>query len=726
MFLFELHKNVFFVFVYFIYLKGLTMNFKKSFFPYAMAFVVAAASSCGKNRETSNMTAQDISSKSIRKVDLFYQAVGLPSMEEAPALNDQSKVAAYLSMPPINFQEASDKSNETKYNFVNNAVGNFLQEQAPHMFATKIISFQPVKDVFSADMFKDLGSNHISVPYFERDGSATYDLSIYHTPVGLNSDGKFLLHDTRYGSVLRDKNDTRINTDVSGTVYLLKYTMGGSNEIQQALVTIPDGASSDAQLPLMMFAHGGDGGLTFHEMATLLQGNLGKFIVAAPFYPGEPMCRYDFTSGTYDNNYIRSCVDEKGEPEGNLVDAIGEKSPLVNDVNSLLALQNAMKQLVLAKYGPEFYNGVNYLVDSQGESKVQLNFPADTPIFPNYQKNFGVKTFGFADSRGGATLLAAMARQGLMLVTASKNNAPSTSILSKIPFLKQFTPPNTDYLNNYNLFSGATFVYAPSSLMVGQFRFLTQYMIAGNVPKSNFYLPMVPELAHSPYFKDFQNATANTPDESKALSRLIGFIASTDITFLAPYVGVDMQNWANTSTGQPRPGSILFLHGTQDKTVPFTESVIAKNAMDTVFKAVYHLNENPALFGNTITAIGTEMFSFQPDDAYYHAPCDSADDINKNLNTGFCFGTADGHSTDHGLDPAFLTSYVMNKEAQELKFGDSSLINLIAYGKLDAQNTSVQEQFNEFNLNLQDKFTTNPSDIDCNPTGDATRHSGLC
>ncbi len=454
------------------------------------------------------------------KWDKFADFVGLSHLENGPDLSNQSAVIAALSTPPTNFQPASDGSNVSKYLAVKLAAENFVAAQMPNTQATKIVRIEPFGASFlNADSVSQNENSFVALPYLERgaaNATAFSDLSNFKTNSGLDESGHFSIRQTINGKVTNDNPAT-------GSVYLMTYQLGGHiDQNYQALITIPEGASPLSPKPLMLFAHGGDAGLAFKEIATLLQGNLAKFIVAAPVYPGEPICAVDFSEGSASNNYARSCVDSAGNVTSPVIEPLGTKSPLLGDVNALLALQYGIWKLDTKQMSP--VSGLN---------------PFDKGIIPFYgnMSSIGIQTIGVADSRGGATLMAAIGRTGMLMS------------LGKV---------------KYPIFSGASLLYSPSSLLVGQFRFLSQVMMNGNVPSYLNALPMIPELTHS--FDAYRGAETNSANETNELQNLVGFIAASDVSYLAPYLSAATKNWNEYVSYYPilvsAPGSIIFLHGT--------------------------------------------------------------------------------------------------------------------------------------------------------------------
>ena len=693
------------------------MNFKKHLFPMALCLTSIAFAGCGQSTSTNtNMHAQEMGIPvSTAKLYNFDAALGIDP--------NPTDIVASLKAPPASFLS----ENKEAYARVSAAVAQQLISIAPFTQALKVDSIEVFKPINNLALNgKQTNLNSIPYPYFENGELKHGDLSGLSdkTDSGIDKNGHFSVRQAVNG---------KINTDspATGTVYLIKYELGIKDGAvptgadappaaqYQALVTIPDSASQEP-LPLMLFAHGGDAGLTFREMATLLQGNLGKYIVAAPVYPGEPICSYDFQVGV---NNVRECIQRDGSHANPLEDKIGEKSPMKWDVNSLLGLHNAIQKLATTQTDKFLTKGYqNPFIDGNNKSIIALQ--KNDPTYLN--------TVAVADSRGGGTLLAALGREGFLSSAVDSDNKPLCAVC-------------TTTSNFFPHISAAAFYYSPSSFLVGQFRILSLQMLFNSVAPAQQSLPMVPEMTH--YFDAYRSAPVGSEGEKKELNKLVGFLASSDISFLAPYVTLEVQNYThNKNTFGQMPGSVIFMHGTQDQVVPFSESVIAQTVFDGVLQNFFahKTDSNPLLLVGDVP-IGSQMYSFQPDVSFYTVPfgkdkCGDPSDIlvnlvNYNPILNKCFyGTgmnAKGFS-DHGLNDAFLTSHIENYELQKINVTDTALTNEFLYGvdpigndylyPFDSGAANFKLQLSNINLAEKEKYKIYSSS-DCEDDGTV---SGQC
>lgn len=458
-----------------------------------------------------NTDMQTDSKVNCTKWDNFANKMGMQTCAQAVPATNKDALVASLKVVPTNL-----KPDGLKYHEVSEAAASYIKKMIPKTQATEVVSIKKLADVLKEAGFTDqLEKNDkiISVPYYTRDGSYQ-DLSGIKSLSGINDRSEYKIYGTTHGIV----DESKI---AEGTVYVLTYKLNGSSQKYSSIISIPN-KLSDKKVPLMMYAHGGDAGISFRNMATILQDNLKKSIVAAPSFPGEPICSIMTIGGSIKNNFQRSCGDALGNKMDPAVYAEGNRSPLDDDVNAFLGLHNAISKLAQDQIYITGTNEENFVDDL----KKSLAFYSDIPLVNSIA---GPQTIGAADSRGGATLMAAVGRTGIMLEQALKGGLDFANFAS---------------MPRPALFSSAAVYYSPSSLLVGSFRLLTQYMMSGNINATSAYnaLPMIPDLKNNPYFTNYRNAPIG--QDQKELNELVGWAAVSDIVYLAPYLSVGMQNWS--------------------------------------------------------------------------------------------------------------------------------------------------------------------------------------
>ncbi|BBH53441.1 hypothetical protein [Fluviispira sanaruensis] len=500
---------------------------------------------CGGKKNINMQTSSNLLND---RWDTFAKQICLPLSEEIPNSSDPKFMEVFkkiLSTNPKCFNPNSDPNSaeQTKYLANRKSVNEYVAKMAQKITATEIISFEKLSDAAinrkvdyqDYDLATENDPRKYALPYVERkDENATnnqddnlipIELSQIKTASGLNQNSEFNFFRTTKGKLDNTKN-TR------GTAYVLKYRLADNN-IYTAIITIPKG---NAKVPLMLYAHGGDTGISFRELATLLQDNLINYIVAAPAFPGEPICSVDKTTGKLETGFKRYCVDNEGKEIDPAVDAIGEKSPLDNDVVATLGLHSALKRISLGEL--KLNNDIIkefFVHGNKGQPRLEFYVEKVPSLLSSYQpllqKITGPKTVATASSRGGATLLAAIGRSGIMLQQALAQLDNKDFDLKNI-----IIPP---------LFSSAATYYAPTTLLMGKFRILFKDMLNGKVSDISHLnsLPMIPDLQNNQYFANFRNS--DLANNQKKLNELIGFLGASDVTYLAPYISVATQNWTN-------------------------------------------------------------------------------------------------------------------------------------------------------------------------------------
>ncbi|WP_186645036.1 hypothetical protein [Fluviispira vulneris] len=498
---------------------------------------------CGGKKNINMQTSSNLLNE---RWDTLAKQICLPLSDEIPNSSDPKFMEEFtkiLSTNPKCFNPNSDPNSveQTKYLVNTKSVNEYVAKMAQKITAIEIISFEKLSDASKNRKIDfqeyDLASmkdpRKYALPYVERkdendtitqdDKLIPIELSHIKTASGLNQDSEFSFFSTKKGKLDGANN-------IRGKAYVLKYRLSDNN-IYSAIITIPEGS---AKVPLMLYVHGGDTGLSFRELAIPLQTALKDNIVAAPALPGEDICSVDKTTGNLEKGFKRVCIDGSGNEIAPAVEAIGEKSPLDNDVVATLGLHSALKRISLGELKLNNENIKEFFVHGQP----RLEFYVDkVPSFlnsykPLLQKIAGPKTVATASSRGGATLLAAMGRSGIMLQQALSQLDNKDVDLKNI-----IIPP---------LFSSAATYYAPTTLLMGKFRILFKDMLNGKVSDISHLnaLPMIPDLQKNQYFSNFRNS--DLANNQKELNELIGFLGASDVTYLAPYISVATQNWTNT------------------------------------------------------------------------------------------------------------------------------------------------------------------------------------
>ncbi|MBX9703803.1 MAG: hypothetical protein K2X39_06585 [Silvanigrellaceae bacterium] len=475
----------------------------------------------------------------------------------------------------------------------------------------------------------------------------------------------------------------------SQTVYLLKYLVRNTDssvdtEPQVALVSIPNQTSQFNQnmgfgdkFPLLLYAHAGDSGLSYDEISKILTNHLNRFVVVAPTYPGEPLCSYQSKHGK------RYCRNEQGDKVNPVLPITGKRSALDTEAFHILALQNCVAHFLASEDATvnlldRNYNVTNTKIKSPLSGKMLYNYSKndylekslasvsnknENEIAEQLRKVAGISTILVGASRGGGVILVTLARAGMLIQNWSET-ATTTDLI------------NPSYFPNF--ISSAALFFPPSSMLTGPFRYLTEIMLRGVMSDKFDQLPMIPELRA--LFKEYQLAPSDSQKELEALERLTAEIAVRDTTYMAPYLGVALQNWRSFwNSAYPKvinfeltgglvarsnKGAISIYHGTEDRVVPFDQSIIAAYTFNAVNS--YAKNTSELFFKNNIPGFSHAVFAFQPLDGFYTNPYSMnsktcgpkkfTEQVNKHTNS--CY-TEEEDLRCHG-DVSFATAGLVN------------------------------------------------------------------
>lgn len=154
------------------------------------------------------------------------------------------------------------------------------------------------------------------------------------------SDIKIMPKEHLYGEpssdyLIEDKDDKDLSV---GSVYKLQYQLikdiEGSHEkiVRTGLISIPNDRSK--RYPILAYAHGGDRGLSYLEVASMLDHLQRSHIVMAPTYPNEPWCE-----GVGAGNNL--C-----DAKGYVSMPVGKGGPWDSDVDELLGMHHCLTQTI--------------------------------------------------------------------------------------------------------------------------------------------------------------------------------------------------------------------------------------------------------------------------------------------------------------------------------------------------------------------------------------------
>lgn len=345
----------------------------------------------------------------------------------------------------------------------------------------------------------------------------------------------------------------------AANVYVLRYKLqalrsGAAETVTRAgLLVLP--ATPSRSAPLVAYAHGGDAGLAYGEIATVFGALQASHVIVAPTFPGEALCKTGVDAAA------RSC-----DANGALVAAETEAAPYDGDADELLGIQDCVTRATFVK-NPM----TGELAEGQGALAVPLlnELGEATGGTLNAQLALTVKPLG------GSSPLAAL--PATIAVGASRGGLVSSLALAKSGAAMQaFNADKTLLGAGYlrpSFVSCAASLSAPAALTVGELRLALEHAVKGTYDQTSF--------TRLPGYKDLGGLFAEYRAGTMSVEDAAALVAARDLTLSgALYLGA-LRDWGALEPTKPLggKGAALFLHGTLDKVFPFTHTRLAFNIL---------------------------------------------------------------------------------------------------------------------------------------------------
>jgi hypothetical protein len=413
--------------------------------------------------------------------------------------------------------------------------------------------------------------------------------------------------------------------------HVMKYKLYDASGVKEsnersAIVVVPTvvPGANPGPWPLIMYAHDYGFGLAYQEISAVFSKTQASFVIAAPTYPGEPLCG-QIAPGSL------SCA--SGTP---LAAAVGTQSYYDWDVNELLGLHNCVQRYLgeaAATSGSNPFVGkvTQYFTPTDltaiatatalgaGATPEQLAAAQaaqakmdaiDGLHYQYYQTSnpgqfaFPVKTVVSGVGRGALVAQLAVARSGIYVADLGSKSATVTPQLDTLVAASQWAAAKGSSTRFIPMLAeGLATIGSPSSLTVGQSRAYLEMMVKGQAAHTTFYsVPGVAGLA--PLLSQIGAGTMSAANGAIE-------IALRDMTYMFKYTAGGLREWQGSAVSKVK-GHILMLHGTEDKLFPFTDSFLA-----------YNLYLNTA---NTLAGLGANapapgfyvgLYGFQPPESSY-------------------------------------------------------------------------------------------------------------
>lgn len=372
-------------------------------------------------------------------------------------------------------------------------------------------------------------------------------------------------------------------------VYRMRYKLKADTEFRQAIITVPKLSPALAHAavatvgvqtetagaygyPILMYGHAGANGLAYEEIASSLGVLQSGFIVAAPVFPGEPLCK------TYDAN-TQTCTGS------NIAfAALGTAQPYVNDVTDYLGLHDCMKTFA-GGAAKAYLNPLTNAGGSEDLSAKVVKISAQAQTF--FASTNPVKaaaagapvTIAGGVGRGAAVAGLALARAGAYNTVFGGTDASAITALAG----KGVKPP---------MFSCSLLVAPQATFISGINRLLLEYWVReeSNVltATDRAAAELIPGFAS--IHAKLKAIRADTALDTEAqAAAIVAYIKSIDLVNHTQLLHFGLRNFgklltsdrlagtdatlANTSKSNAQ-GSLLLMHGAADKVAHLGNSAL--------------------------------------------------------------------------------------------------------------------------------------------------------
>ena len=324
----------------------------------------------------------------------------------------------------------------------------------------------------------------------------------------------------------------------------------GDKIVRTALLTVPHTASLAAgkKVPLALYGHGGDSGLSYNEIARIFGPLQSSLVVAAPAFPEEVVCAGDVSPIT------KTCRGGDSETVGEATPK-GTLRPFDSDADEILGLQNCIARAIFTSSSNQTIQALGFAVESEGLAPSAALTKLLTPLLQTYGDGASSslrattnareaallaepRSLIFGSSRGAATGLIALAKSGA--AQRSEDTLPSGASLSH--------------------FHCGALLFPPTTFSMGRLRLGLELFVKGLARSSVFYaLPVAPAL--SSYFDDYRQGNVTAEVMAKRYMLI-------DPLFSAQLVASALRDWSQPgSVDAAAAGHLLMMHGRLDRVV---------------------------------------------------------------------------------------------------------------------------------------------------------------
>ena len=382
-------------------------------------------------------------------------------------------------------------------------------------------------------------------------------------------------------------------------VYLFQYKLKGDTNFRSALVAVPVSAPGDAHAaapqiatqseasgnfgyPILMYGHAAASGLAYEEIALSLGDLQSGHIVAAPTFPGEPLCAtYDTVSGVKSTRCTGTNI---------LVPAVGTALPYENDVTDYLGLYDCMKTFASETAGRAVVNLAQAASGSENISTkiIKVNQSAQTalasvsPVLAAAAG--GPVTIASGLGRGASVAGLAIARAGAInsvYLAATPDATAQAALAAKGAFPALFSC-------SLLISPQATFTSGKNKIFLDYWAKEVSNILA---PAEQSAIEAIPTFAgvHAKLSDLRTDSAASEDDKAEAMA---AYVEDIDLLLNVPLMHAGLQNFGKQFTaklltsGNPvsagktvkkAQGASLLLHGLKDQVADVSNSVLLSN-----------------------------------------------------------------------------------------------------------------------------------------------------
>ena len=367
--------------------------------------------------------------------------------------------------------------------------------------------------------------------------------------------------------------------------YRLQKNLAGDPEdtARHGLVVVPKAPkTTSGKAVLAMYAHDAAHGLSYLEIAKTFASMQLQHVIAAPSYPGEPLCAI-----APDLSNAAACAGEK-----RLADAVGTSDVYNADVDDLLGMHDCLFRAAIDKVDPgvsgKYAAGTQIgslaLKDQTTETDTTLGALMASKVasiggtMPSGTGNFLPKSILVGNGRGALVAQLAAARAGAHLSTISAASA-NTSTLAASMGAKYFSNITSGASTKSDipfasLFSCKLSLGTAFGYTAGVNRLMLQAMIEGST-----FVNGAIDFSQIPGIANFNaNIVAPYRAETADAAATAQAIRLRDASFNAILSQIALRNWGKyNSTAATAGGADLYVHGLEDSVFAYTNTQLLHN-----------------------------------------------------------------------------------------------------------------------------------------------------